>query len=144
MAQLSNKFKLEVLKKQVDLLNDTLKVSLVVSGFQFSQATHGLLANVTASLLAAQYGYSPATLVNAQGVQDNVANEGYVTYNNVAWTATGGDIGPSPGAIIWDDTHPDDIVVGYIAFGSNKTVFEAGIFTIADINIGIGPDPTAQ
>jgi hypothetical protein len=139
-TQLSNKCKVELLKKNLDLLNDTIKIALVSSGFTFSQATHGTLADVSASLLTEQYGYTVTTLAGAAAAQDNVDNLGYVSFNNVSWNATGGAIGPSPGAIVYDDTHTDDVVLAYIDFGSDKTAAESGIFTISSIKIGIGPN----
>ncbi|MCK5608572.1 hypothetical protein KAR91_42210 [Candidatus Pacearchaeota archaeon] len=43
------------------------------------------------------------------------------TFPTVTWTASGGAIGPTPGAILYDDTTADNIVVGYIDFGGNET-----------------------
>lgn len=139
-TQLSNKCKIELLKKTLDLLNDTIGIALVSSGFTFSQANHGTLADVSTSLLAEEYGYTKTTMTGATAVQDDVSNLGYVSFNNVAWNATGGAIGPAPGAIIYDDTHADDIVLAYIDFGADKTAAESGIFTISNIKIGIGPN----
>jgi hypothetical protein len=138
-TQLSNRCKLELCKGNVDLLTDTLKIALVSSGFTFSQSGHSTLSDVASSLLTEQYGYTVTTLAGATAVQDDVSNRGYVSYNNVAWNATGGSIGPSPGAIIYDDTHADDIIVGYADFGSDQTAAESGVFTIANLALGIGP-----
>jgi len=56
-------------------------------------------------------------------------------YPNIVWTASGGNIGPTPGAIIYDNTHPDKVIVGYIDFGSDYSASDGESFTIAGIEI---------
>lgn len=52
------------------------------------------------------------------------------TYPTVRWTAAGGSIGPTPGAIVYDDTHADNIVIQYINFGGDKTEINGNNFDI--------------
>jgi hypothetical protein len=52
---------------------------------------------------------------------DNNNNYANCTFPTVTWTASGGDIGPTPGAIIYDDTHASDVIVGYLDFGGDET-----------------------
>lgn len=52
---------------------------------------------------------------------DSVNHYAKATFPTVTWTASGGAIGPSPGAILYDDTTADDIVIGYIDFGGDET-----------------------
>jgi len=67
-------------------------------------------------------------LTVARNDTDNSIN---VTYNPVSWTAVNGNIGPSNGAIIYDDTHADDLIIGYIDFGGPQTTYDGGVFSIS-------------
>ena len=60
------------------------------------------------------------------------------------WTANGGSIGPTPGAIIFDDTVvasgatvPDDPIIGYINFGGEQTQADGGVSTITNVEVRI-------
>lgn len=59
------------------------------------------------------------------------------TFPTVTWTATGGDIGPTPGAILYDDTSSDDTIVGYLDFGGEQTATDTTPFSIANGTIRI-------
>ena len=63
-----------------------------------------------------------------------------VSWDNTSWSASGGMIGPSPGAIIFDDTPTApqaDPIVGYIDFGGNQTQADGGVITIASVEVRI-------
>jgi hypothetical protein len=132
-TQHSNRYKLELLKGTIHFNSDTFKCILMGTSFVYNPATHGLYADVSASQLATGGGYTAggATMAGVSVTQDDTANKGVVTWNNVTWTASGSDIGPAIGAIIYDDTHANDVVVGYFDFGSSKTTLDGGVFTIA-------------
>jgi len=53
------------------------------------------------------------------------------TFPTVAWTAAGGSIGPTPGAILYDDASPDDTIIGYIDFDGDQTATDTTNFSIA-------------
>ena len=40
---------------------------------------------------------------------------------SVTWLASGGIIGPSPGAIMYDDTTTENTIIGYIDFGGDES-----------------------
>jgi hypothetical protein len=111
----------------------SFKIILMNNSFTFNEDNHGLYANVSSSELATAYGYTQATkslgtLTVARNDTDNSIN---VTYNPVSWTAVNGNIGPSNGAIIYDDTHADDLIIGYIDFGGPQTTYDGGVFSIS-------------
>jgi hypothetical protein len=59
-----------------------------------------------------------------------------VTWSNTSWVASGGSIGPSPGAIVYDDTVTTpqaDAIVGYIDFGGDQTQADGGTATISNV-----------
>jgi hypothetical protein len=61
---------------------------------------------------------------------DNPSNYANMTFPTVTWSASGGSIGPSPGAILYDDTHADDVIIGYIDFGAEQTATDGTTFDI--------------
>lgn len=132
--QLSNRFKKECMIKTVNLATDTLKIILMQSTFSFSKITHGTYADVSASELATGSGYTAggSAVASQTVVQDDALNCGKCTLAHNGWIASGGSIGPAAGAIIIDDTHGNDIVVGYIDFAGNKTVTDGGTFKLSD------------
>lgn len=54
-------------------------------------------------------------------VLDGVNHYAKATWPTVTWTPSGGDIGPTPGMILYDDTTADDIIIAYIDFGGDVT-----------------------
>lgn len=44
------------------------------------------------------------------------------TAADISWTASGGDIAPHRYLIIYDDTHPNDALVGYVDRGSSAVI----------------------
>ena len=137
-SDISNKVLFLLLKKNIDFANDTFKIILMQSGFLFNRDTHEGYANVSASELATAFGYTAggATLSGVTVTEDDTNDRSTVTWNNATWTASGGDIGPSPGAIVYDDTPTTptaDPVIGYIDFGGNQTQSDWGVATIANI-----------
>jgi hypothetical protein len=87
--------------------------------------------------LATGFGYTAdtKTLAGAATVEDDVNDRAETTYNNVIWTATAGAIGPSPGALLYDDTSADDTIIGYIDFGGEQTAPDGADFTISNLKI---------
>jgi len=135
-TEAANKCKYELANARIDFGGDTFKIILMASGFTFNVDTHHGLSDVTASQLASGYGYTTggATLSGVSVTEDDANNRTAVVWANVAWTASAGDIGPSPGAIIYDDsaTSPQaDTIIGYIDFGGDITQASGGVFTIA-------------
>lgn len=63
--------------------------------------------------------------------EDNTNDYLNATFPTVTWNASGGDIGPSAGAILMDDTSSDDTIIGYINFGADQTATNGTSFNIA-------------
>lgn len=131
----SNHFLYQEGIKLVDFANDVFKIRLMNNTFSFDVDTHATWTDISASELAAGNGYSAggATLAGVSPSEDDTGNQLKVTWNNQTWTASGGDIGPSNGAAIIDDTTADDTVLGFIDFGAATTVADGGNFTIIGI-----------
>ena len=141
-TEAANKLKYALATKQIDFSADTFKIILMATGFTFNKDTHHGYADVSASELANGNGYSTGgnTLAGVAVTEDDVDNRTEISWNNTSWTASGGAIGPSPGAIIYDDTPTSpqaDPVVGYIDFGGEQTQADGGVATIANVEVRI-------
>ncbi|RLI66157.1 MAG: hypothetical protein DRO88_02505 [Promethearchaeia archaeon] len=123
-ATLSNHFKYMQATKKIDFEADTFKIILLDSTFAFDPDAHATLANVTAHQLATGNGYTQndKALAGVTVLEDDSNDRVSVTWTNATWTASGGSIGPTGAAIIYDDSTTDDTVVGCIDFGTDYTI----------------------
>lgn len=130
---LSNEFLAELLAGNVDFDADTFKIILMASGFTYDRDNHGEYADVSANELGTAYGYTVggAILSGVAVAQDDAANAGEVTWNNASWSISGGNI-TACGAIIYDDTHASDLIVGFIDFSGDQTCLDGGVATVAN------------
>lgn len=138
----SNKLKYLLASKIIDFANDSFKIILMDTGFTFDKDSHHGYADVSASELSTGNGYTAntKTLAGVAVTEDDTDDRCEITWSNVTWTASGGAIGPSPGAIIFDDTvttPTDDPIVGYIDFGGDQTQADGGTATISNIEVRI-------
>ena len=134
----SNKIKYLLAIGAIDFSTDTFKMILMATGFVFNKDTHEGYADVLGSELPTGNGYTVGgkPLTGVAVVENDTDDRADITYNNVTWTASGGPIGPSPGAIIFDDTVTTPIadpILGYIDFGGDQTQADGGVATIANL-----------
>ena len=136
-SELANKIKYLIATKVVDFANDSFKIILMQSGFTFDKDTHHYYADLSASELSTGNGYTAnnKTLAGVAVTEDDTDDRTEVTWSNVTWTASGGAIGPTPGAIIFDDTVANDPIVAYLDFGGDQTQADGGTATISNIEI---------
>ena len=142
-----NKLTFLLAKKVLDFSADVFKIRLMADGFVFNVDTHAGWADVSASELANGNGYVTGgnTLAGVAVTQDDTDDRTEITWNNSSWTAAGGAIGPSPGAIVIDDTPTTpvaDPIMFYIDFNGNQTQANGGVATIANIELRIGKKTT--
>jgi len=133
-AKVCQNFLYVMAKGDVDLDTDSLIWILMDTGFVFARATHHEYADISASELATGNGYTQKTKA-AAGISISRNDTLYkvtITWTNPAWTASGGAIGPSPGAFLLNDTVTDDPLVCYIDFGGEGTEPDGGVFTISN------------
>lgn len=123
---LSNHYKYQLANKKIDLAADTLKIILMDDSFVFDKDVHANLAALGSPTheLATGNGYTQQnkTLSGGTLTEDDVNDKAVRVFDNVTWTASGGAIGPTGAAIIYDDTTDDDTIVGCIDFGTDYTV----------------------
>jgi hypothetical protein len=135
---ITNKCLYLMAKKVIDFSGDSFKIILMKSGFVFDPDTHHGYADVSANELATGYGYTQNTkvLTGVTVTEDDTNNRCSITWSNVTWTASAGSIGPTPGAIIFDDTVTTptaDPIIGYIDFGGEQTEADGGVATLSSI-----------
>jgi hypothetical protein len=135
----SNKIKYLLATAAINFPSDTFKIILMASGFVFNPDSHEKYADISANELANGSGYTTGgeTLLNVAVTEDDSDDCAKIVWDDMTWTASGGAIGPTPGAIIFDDTAANDPIVGYIDFGSEQTQADGGTATIANIEIRI-------
>lgn len=140
-TEASNKIKFLLATKVIDFANDAFKIALMADGFIFNKDTHHIWGDVSGSELGAGNGYAAGgnTLAGVAVTEDDADDRTEITWNNTQWTANGGPIGPSPGAIIYDFTvaAPVKPVVGYIDFLGNRTQADGGVAAIANPEVRI-------
>jgi hypothetical protein len=141
-TEASNKIKYALATKKVDFANDAFKIILMATGFTFNKDTHHAYEDLSASELANGNGYTTGgnALAGVAVTEDDTDDRTEVTWNNTAWTASGGSIGPSPGAIIFDNESAvaaEKYIVGYIDFGGDQTQADGGVCTISNVEVRI-------
>lgn len=123
VATLSNHFKFQLASGNIDFDSDIFKVILMNTTFVFDKDACATLSDVTADQLSTGNGYNQddEILANVSVTENDTDDRCDVIWDDVTWTASGGDIGGTGAAIIYDDTTPDDTVVGCIDFGADFT-----------------------
>ena len=139
---LSNHFRYMLATKKIDFTNstgDTFKIILMNTTFAFDKDADATLSDVTADQLGTDYGYTQDTkdCTVASITEDDTNDVARVVFSDVTWTASGGAIGASGAAIIYDDTTSDDTVVCCIDFGADGTAPDGFNFQITDIVVDI-------
>jgi hypothetical protein len=131
--QANNHIKYLLATGAIDFSSDVFKIALMQSGFVFDIDAHDDWADVSANELPNANGYTTGgnTLAGVAVTDDSVNDRTSITWNNTSWTAAGGSIGPTCGAIIYDDSEGSDCIVGFIDFGGDYTQADGGVFTVA-------------
>jgi len=113
----------------IDLDTHTFKILLTTNSYTPDRATHTVKADVTNELSTANgYTAGGATLTVTWGQTSGTAT---FDATDVAWTASGGNIGPFRNAVIYDDTAASDELLCYCVLNtSDLTATDGQTFTI--------------
>lgn len=138
-ATIANNFRVLLAQGVVDFDAHTFKAIAMQEGFIFDRTSDDLYADVRGSEIDTGYGYTAGgvALTGVSITQNDTDARGDITWNNITWTASGGDIGPIAGVIIYDDSISGDPVVFYINFGGAYTVADGGTATVANVKVRI-------
>lgn len=139
MASLvSNNFTELMSAGNIDFDNDIFNLILMQPGFTFSRAAHNEYADLSAFELPTAYGYTIGgqVLAGVTTTRSDILNATLVEWNNMIWTAVGGNL-QACGAVIFDDTLINDPVIGFIDFSSTMITYNGGAFTVANITVSL-------
>ena len=109
----------------VNLNTDTLRVFLTNSAP--SASADDVLTDFTDLSTANGYTAGGADTTNTYSETGGV---GTLAGTDIVWTASGGSIGPFQYAVLYDDTHASDILIGWWDYGSAVTVLDTETFTV--------------
>lgn len=131
-----NGFKYEMGIGAVDMSSNAHKVILMASGFVFNPDTHSTYASLSASEITNAGGYTVggyALTVDSAWAQDDVNNRASITWMDKTFTASGAAFNTFCAAVIYNDTHASDLVIGCIAFGQDINVADGNSFQLQDM-----------
>jgi hypothetical protein len=134
-ATVANKLKYLMATKKIDFENDAFKCCLMNTTFSFDKDTHHYYSNIAGDELANGNGYTTGgqTLTGVTVTENDSADRCDVAWNNPTWTASGGSIGGSCYAIVYDDTVTEKPIVGCIDFDSTQTAATGENFLISTV-----------
>jgi len=140
---LSNHYKYQLMRKQINLSADDLKIILMNNTFTFDKDAHATLADVTADQLATSNGYTQndKTLTGMVLTEDDVNDKGHFVCDDPSWTAAGGDIGPTGASLILDFSSLDD--TEFFTTEEDRT-FTAGTSSWVNVDLGGSFDKTTD
>ena len=107
---LSNHYKYQLMKGNIDLSTDTLVIILMNNTYAFDEDADATLANIAADQLATANGYTANNkeLTTKVLAEDDVNDKGNMSCDDVTWAASGGAIGPTGAAVILDFSALDE------------------------------------
>ena len=141
VKKVSRRFLKELGLGTINFSTDTFLVILMDDAFVFDPETHGTYSAVSDSELATGNGYTEKDkeLVEGDAWDEDSGSDikAAMTWEDALWTASSGNIGPTSGAIVIDDTHANDVVVGHIAFETDVTVEDGLSFELRDLGFDL-------
>ena len=89
--------------------------------------------------LPAGNGYSEnGILLTGQAVTEDDANDrAQMSCNNIDFSASGGSVGPTAGAILYDDTVTEKTIIGYFDFGGDQTIADGNKLRLQNVRVRI-------
>jgi len=137
VSTLSNHYKFQVLSGNIDFDADTFKMILLDSSFAFNEDSHATYSDVSANELSGGNGYTVGgeTMTGVSVIEDDSNNRGRVTWDNVQWDASGGSIGPTGSAVLYDDTIADKTIIGCIDFDADYTISDGSSLQLQNIAV---------
>lgn len=125
----SNRIKFEKGKGTIDFSADVFKAALMADGFTYDKDSHGQLSQVSANIITSAGGYEAKTLVvDTAWNQDNTNDLACIDWENVTWTAASANFDDFDGILVYDDSHVDKVVIGYIDLGQTITLVDGNSF----------------
>ena len=127
--------------------NTTKVISTVTAGVITVTDTTGLVAESAGNMVTVQAddeiptgnGYSQnGVLLTGQTVTEDDANDRVeMSCGNIDFSASGGAVGPTPGALLYDDTVTEKAIIGYLDFGGDQTIANGNKLRLQNVRVRI-------
>lgn len=138
----SQQWKLETFLLPINYLaGGAFKLALLKEGFIFNAITHNTYADIANSAWELQnaYGYGTGgqVMTALAPLRDDAGLNAYVPFNNITWFASGGNL-VTQGALMYyaaPPLPPSQTVVGFIDFGTARTVVDGSPLTVGNIRL---------
>ncbi len=144
-ATVNNRCKFDLGRARINFSSDQFITVLFAAAVTVNIDTmHGYGAlqgfDPTTQELATANGYTQAAkiLAGVSYTEDDTDNRAETTWTNPSWTASGGNIGPTPAAGIYDNTATDKPFIFFVDFGGNQTAATGTNFVINNLAFNIG------
>lgn len=138
VKKVSRRFLRELGIGAINLTSDEHRIILMDDAFVFDPETHETLANVSASELPTGAGYTAQTkalvIDTAWAADTGTDIRALMTWEDILWSASTGDIGPTSSAIIYNHTHVSKIILGCIEFEVDVTIEDGLSFELRDLS----------
>ena len=139
-AHIPNHYLYMLKTKQINEASDEYIVILMNTTFTFDIDAHATLVDVTADQLATGNGYTQNSkvLTGVSVVEDDLLDKCTTEWSNPTWAAVGGAIGPTGGAIIYNNRVADKSIAMWLDFGADYTTPDTQSFQIQNIGLYMG------
>jgi hypothetical protein len=128
--------------------NNTAKIiQTVTAGIITVTDTTGLVQESAGNMVAIQAadelpsgnGYSEnGVLLTGQAVtEDDTNDRAEMSSGNIDFSASGGAVGPTPGAVLYDDSVTEKTIIGYLDFGGDQTIADGNNLRLQNVRIRI-------
>lgn len=129
-----NEFKYDNGRMLNNFSSHTYRIMLMNTTFTFNKDTHGTVSDVSANEITSAGGYAQATLsVDSAWAQNNTDDRGNISWDNVTFTASGAAFDNFKSAIIYNDTHASDLIVGHIDFEATISLANGNSFQLQSL-----------
>jgi len=126
----SNHYKFQRQLGLIDLTSDNLLAVLVNASFVFDKDSSAILADISPY---ESLGSSHVPLVFTSQIINETKDLSRVTFEDIVLAASGANIEPSSGLIVYDSDTPDDTIVGFVSFFSLKEILDLETLLVNNI-----------
>jgi len=131
-AHMPNHALYQIVTGGVNLSTDTIKAVLLNTTFSLDIDANATYADISANEIGTAYGYTQNTKTLPASptlVEDDTSNNASVEFDDISWTASGGEIGVFRYLAFYSDTSSDDTVLLIYDLGVNKTILDGETYT---------------
>lgn len=127
--------------------NTTKIISTVTAGTITITDTSALVQESAGNMVTIQandeipagngYSENGVLLTGLSLIEDDANDRAEMSCNNIDFSAFGGAVGPTPGAVLYDDSVTEKTIVGYFDFGGDQTIADGNKLRLQNVRIRI-------